>query len=54
MISILYRFYLHFGDTEKDNVGSEDKNGPKRCRMRRLGTRYVPFFFFVFFYILTR
>ena len=31
---------------------SDDANGPKRCQMRRLGHRYVIFYFCSCFYIL--
>jgi hypothetical protein len=39
-----------------DGEGGDDINGPKRWLTRRLGLRYVLFFFFVFlgiFYVLT-
>ena len=52
-IYYIYRFYLCFGGMRKDWVGSDYKNGPKRCQMHCLGTRCVHFFFFMFFYILT-
>jgi hypothetical protein len=31
-------------------LGGDDKNGPKRLQMCRLGIRYVPFFFVFFIY----
>jgi hypothetical protein len=49
ILTIIYRFYVCFEGTGKDQVDSDYKNGPKPCQMRRLGTRYVHFFIFVFF-----
>ena len=48
MISFTFRCYLCFQSTRRVRVGGDDKNGPKRRQMCRLGPRCVFFSFMSF------
>ena len=46
---VFFRFYLCSKMTGRVGLGGDEKNRPKRCKMRCLGHRFVIFFFpFVF------
>jgi hypothetical protein len=53
MVFILLRSYLCSGRTGRVRTGGDYINGPKRRQTRRLGLRYILFFFLRVFYILT-
>ena len=49
MSFVLFKFYKCFKRTRRVGLGVDDENRPKRCQTRRLGSKYVFFFLFVFF-----
>jgi hypothetical protein len=53
MIYVVYRLYLCIEGVRRMGMGSGGENGPKRHQTCRLGPRYVFFFAFFAFFMLT-